>query len=182
MRADGRMAPTAGFSAPMVKETSMLRGFGLLVCIWVALSAPIAGASAEDRHAGYYYPDVTSTETYVARAKVLPQANRNMRIGFVVAQTLGQKDLGYPPRIALFAKGAEAEKLILIGLDESSMATLYRARAVLAQLTASARSTELFRNLAVEDYFTFFDLARMLGFELITISDGRSYAHQIVLE
>ena len=158
----------------------MLRTW-ILPALLVLVLQP-AVALAEDKHEGYYYPQVTSSETYVARAKVLPQADRNMRIGFVVAQTLGQKDLGYAPRLAIFAKGAQAEKLIVVGLDDTSLATLYRARAVLAQLTAIARSTELFRNLAVEDYFTFFDLARMLGFELITITDGRSYAHQIHIE
>ena len=158
----------------------MLRTWILPALLVLALQPAVA--LAEDKHEGYYYPQVTSSETYVARAKVLPQADRNMRIGFVVAQTLGQKDLGYAPRLAIFAKGAQAEKLIVVGLDDTSLATLYRARAVLAQLTAIARSTELFRNLAVEDYFTFFDLARMLGFELITITDGRSYAHQIHIE
>ena len=62
------------------------------------------------------------------------------------------------------------------------MRTLYRARGVLAQLTARARGTELFRKLAVEDFFTFFDLAWMLGFQRITVSDGLAYAHQIKLE
>ncbi|MBT7757204.1 MAG: molybdopterin-guanine dinucleotide biosynthesis protein A, partial [Rhodospirillaceae bacterium] len=45
----------------------------------------------------------------------------------------------------------------------------------------SARASALFRNLAVEDIFTFFDLARMLGFERITVSDGKTYSHRIEL-
>ena len=154
----------------------------LFAPLFVLVLAVPAQSRAEDRHAGYYYPDVTSHETYVARAQLLPQAGREMRIGFVVAQTLGQRERAYPPRFALFAKGAEAEKMIIVGLDETSFATLYRARGVLAQMTAIARSTEFFRNLAVEDYFTFFDLARMLGFEQITVSNGRDFAHQITLE
>ncbi|MDP6563900.1 MAG: molybdopterin-guanine dinucleotide biosynthesis protein A [Alphaproteobacteria bacterium] len=146
------------------------------------LCAGIGSAAAADRHAGYYYPEPTSSETYRARSQVLPNAGRDLRIGFVVAQTIGQRERNYPPRFAMFAKGEEAEKLIIVGLDAESFATLYRARAVLAQMTAAARGTELFRNLAVEDYFTFFDLARMLGFSRITVSDGKSYAHRIDLE
>lgn len=161
---------------------------------FIALSAAIAvvaglfaglatnAASAAEGHPGYYYPDVSSKEVYTARAQMLPQASREMRIGFVVAQTAGQRQLSYPPRFALFAKGGEAEKMIIVGLDEGSFSTLYRARAVLAQLTAVARGTEFFRKLAVEDYFTFFDLARMLGFRHITVSDGRTYAHRIELQ
>lgn len=140
-----------------------------------------SAASAEDRHAGYYYPPVGSEETYRARAPIMEGASREARISFTVAQTNGQRHLKYAPRFAIFAKGEEAEKLIIMGLDNASFATLYRARAVLAQLTASARGSTLFRNLAVEDLFTFFDLARMLGFTQITISDGQTYAHRIIL-
>lgn len=150
----------------------------VLACV-VGIAAPV---SAKDRHAEYYYPKVSSTEDYVARAQVLAEANRNMRIGFIVAQTLGQREAGYPPRFAIFAKGGEAAKLIIIGMGGGSFQTLYRARGVLAQLTAISRSTELFRELAVEDYFTFFDLARMLGFKQITISDGKTYAHRVNLK
>ncbi len=150
-------------------------------CLFFFLAA--GGPSlAGDRHAGYYYPPISSNETYQARASVMPSASRDLRIGFIVAQTAGQGKREYPPRYAIFAKGEEAQKMIIVGLDEHSFATLYRARAVLAQLTSSARASPLFRNLAVEDRFTFFDLARMLGFEQITVSDGKTYAHRVELQ
>jgi|TARA_B100002003_G_scaffold146842_1_gene135930 hypothetical protein len=138
-------------------------------------------AFAQDRHAGYYYPPIGSEEVYHARTPVMDNASREMRIGFVVAQTNRQQQRNYAPRFAIFAKGDEAEKLIILGLDGDSFDTLYRARAMLAQMTASARGSALFRNLAVEDLFTFFDLAKMLGFSKITVSDGKSYAHRINL-
>lgn len=156
----------------------ILRVLSFLFALGLALPALAAG---DDRHEGYYYPAISSSEDYVSRAQVMPNANRDIRIGFIVAQTVGQGKQPYPPLYAMFAKGDEAEKLIIVGLDDASFATLFRARAVLAQLTAVARSTDLFRSLAVEDYFTFFDLVRMLGFTQITISDGRSYAHRIEL-
>ncbi len=152
---------------------------GLL--LWPILIAPLT-VQAQDRHAGYYYPPINSEETFRARTPVMKDASRETRIGFTVAQTNSQQQRNYPPRYAIFAKGDAAEKLIILGLDEASFATLYRARAVLAQLTASARGSALFRNLAVEDLFTFFDLAKMLGFTQITISDGRNYAHRIDLK
>jgi len=150
----------------------------LLGAILTASSRTIAG----DRHAGYYYPLVSSQENYQARSPAMESVGRETRIGFIVAQTNGQQQLRYPPRFAIFAKGREAEKLIIVGLDEHSFATLYRARAVLAQLTASARGSALFRNMAVEDLFTFFDLAKLLGFKQITVSDGKNYAHRIDLK
>ncbi len=142
---------------------------------------PILAARAQDRHAGYYFPPIGSEEVYRARAPVLDNASREMRIGFIVAQTNDQQRRNYAPRFAIFAKGDGAEKLIIVGLDADSFATLYRARAVLAQMTASARGSTLFRNLAVEDLFTFFDLAKLLGFTQITVSDGKNYAHRIDL-
>lgn len=141
-----------------------------------------APATAADRHEGYYYPPVDSTETYRARAQTMPDASRETRLGFIIAHTAEQAGRHYAPRYALFAKGADAEKLIIIGLHDDSFASLYRARGVLAQMTARARASSLFRNLAVEDYFTFFDLAKMLGFTQITVSDGESYTHQIAIE
>lgn len=148
----------------------------LTVAIWPA------AASADDRHAGYYYPDIASEETYRARAQTMPDADREVRLGFVSAHTGEQMGRDYPPRYALFAKGQDAEKLIIVGLHDDSFDTLFRARGVLAQLTAQARTTTLFRNLAVEDFFTFFDLAKMLGFSQITVTDGDDYAHRINIE
>ena len=139
----------------------------------------VAPATGNDRHAGYYYPPITSDEVYRARSRVMDNADRAMRIGFIVAQTEAQRKRIYPPRYAIYTKGDEAKKLIIVGLDGHSFNTLYRARGVLAQLTASARASALFRNFAVEDLFTFFDLARMLGFKKITVSDGKTYSHRI---
>ncbi len=138
-------------------------------------------ASAGDRHTGYYYPEHT-TEVYKARAASLPDVDRKQRLGFVTGVTLQQLTRPYPPGTAMFAKGDEADKLIIIGLDDGRLNTLYRARAHLAQLTATARTSQVFRDYAVEDIFTFLDLCKMLGFRQVTISDGKEFAHQIRIE
>ena len=67
-------------------------------------------------------------------------------------------------------------------LEDERIDTLYRARAIFANLTAVARVMPIFRELGVQDWFTFFDLAKMLGFTQITITDGRAFAHQVILE
>ena len=72
---------------------------------------------AQDRHAGYYYPPITSEEAYRARVPIMANASREMRIGFIVAQTNGQQQRKYAPRYAIFAKGDEAEKLIDLAID-----------------------------------------------------------------
>ena len=147
----------------------------------VAFTLAAAPAAAADRHAGYYYPSPTS-ETYVSRALTLAEAGRASRIAFVTGITGEQLSRPYPPQYAVFAKGEVAEKLIIVALNDGAIASLYQARALLAQLTAVARATPLLRTLAVEDIFTFFDLAKLLGFNQITISDGQTYAHQVKLQ
>ena len=86
--------------------------------------------------------------------------------------------------------GREAAALMIDGtLDDFLIAgdaplpgTIYRARALLATLTAVARSSRLFNEFGVQEYFTFFDLAKLFGFSRITISDGASFTHQIYLK
>lgn len=141
-----------------------------------------ANEPGRDRHIGYYYGTLTSKETYVARATPSPDANRAHRVAFVTGLEVEVAKRGHPIPYAIFAKGAEAQKLIIVALMDGPMDTLFRARGVLANLTAQARLTPLLRENNVSDWFTFFDLARVLGFEQITVSDGKSWTHQITLE
>ena len=153
---------------------------GAAVAAVFLLTSPTA--SADDRHAGYYYPGPASTETYKARARTLEGADRTQRIAFVTGVTLEQRARPHPPVLAMFAKGDEAEKLIIVGLVDGRMNTIYRARAVLAMMTATARTTPIFQEYRVEEIFTFLDLCKMLGFKQVTISDGKLFAHQILIE
>jgi hypothetical protein len=154
----------------------------VVVVAVVLLVAGSAAAVAQDRHAGYYYPEPESTEVYKARARAIPDASRKARVAFVTGITNEQNKAPYPPQAAIFAKGAEAEKLIIVALEDGRIDTIYRARAIFAQMTAVARLLPIFSQLGVEDYFTFFDLAKMMGFEQITISNGREFAHQVIIE
>lgn len=153
-----------------------------LAALVIATAFAFAPARAEDRHAGYYYPAPKTQETYVARAKTFPEADRKRRLGFVTAMTAQMMSNPYPPPFAIFAKGDDAEKLIIVGLYNDSYNTLYRMRALLAMLTAGARTTPFFNEMGVEDFFTFFDLLKLLGYKQITISDGRTFAHRVIIQ
>ena len=156
---------------------------GRLAGITVAIYALTAVAAfADDRHAGYYYPDPATTETYKARARTLAGADRLQRLAFITGVALKQRERPHPPVLAMFAKGDEAEKLIIVGLVDGRLDTIYRARAVLAMMTATARATPIFQEYQVEEIFTFLDLCKMLGFKQVTISNGKDFAHQILIE
>ena len=141
-----------------------------------------AASAGKPGHEGYYYPAITSKETYVARARRNEEIKRDNRIRFVTELTALQSRAAYAPQYAVFAKGSDGQKLIIVALNDEVFGSLYRARGVLAQLTAFSRRTPFFVENSVDDIFTFFDLLRYLGFERLTISDGKTFSHQVDFE
>jgi hypothetical protein len=164
------MASTFGMRSTM---------FGLLLALATALPAL---AQEDDRHAGYYYPEPQTSETYTARVTTLPDSDRNRRIAFVTGLTKQMLAGQYEPSYAVFAKGDEAEKLIIVGLVDGPLDTVYRARALLAQLTAVARLTPFFQQNTMAEQATFLDLLKLLGYTQLTVSDGDQFTHQITIE
>lgn len=162
-------APSAGATAAPSSEGT-------------AASPEVVAAAKKDRHAGYYYPKEVTVEEYVARAKKLPNMDRKARIEFTNQLNLQVLGKPYPPPFVLYAKGDAAEKAILVATTDDFVGTLYRMRAFLALMTTLARQTDLFKEYGVDDLFTFFDQLRLLGFDQITVSDGKSYAHQVKLK
>ncbi|MGI9508073.1 MAG: hypothetical protein ACR2QJ_01835 [Geminicoccaceae bacterium] len=151
----------------------------LIAFLMVALT--FETAKADDRHAGYYYPEPESREIYRSEIPSLPGTNQQRRIGFVVNLSSNLLDKAYAPPFAMFAKGARGEKMLIVALQDGVLDTLYRARAHLANLTSIARSMPIFRQLGPAK-LNFFDLLKMLGFEQITISDGDAFAHQVQVQ
>ncbi len=145
-------------------------------------SPDAVAAAKKDRHAGYYYPKEVTVEEYVARAKKLPNMDRKARIEFTNQLNLQVLAKPYPPPFVLYSKGDEAEKAILVATADDFVGTLYRMRAFLALMTTLARQTDLFKEYGVDDLFTFFDQLKLLGFEQLTVSDGKTYAHQVKLK
>jgi hypothetical protein len=160
---------------------SGLKGLALAALV-VLLPALTVRAQESDSHAGYYYPEPQSVETYEARVETLPDSNRRRRIAFVTGVTAQLLAGRYAPPYAIFAKGEEAEKMIIVALADGEMDTLYRARGVLANLTSMSRVTAFFREHTIAENATFFDLLKLLGFEQLTISDGDSFAHRVYIK
>ena len=69
------------FAGPVGRRAAVL-------AITAGLAGALAsGASAEDRHIGYYYPAPASSEVYQARVEPMPDSDRQRRVGFVTVLT-----------------------------------------------------------------------------------------------
>ncbi|HEY1384108.1 MAG TPA: molybdopterin-guanine dinucleotide biosynthesis protein A [Dongiaceae bacterium] len=141
-----------------------------------------AEADEGNHHEGYYYPKPTSVEHYPARVYTLPESDHVRRQAFVIGLTKQLVTGQYAPSYAIFCKGDDSQKLIIVALADGQLNTIYRARALLATFTAVARSTAFFQQHTQPDTSTFLDLLKLLGFTQVTISDGRAFAHQIVID
>jgi hypothetical protein len=174
-----RNGPASG----MVLHGRMLLWAGLVAAMMAGLCAAAraddAANASDDSHADYYYPTPQTNETYYARVQTLMESDRGRRIGFVTGLTKQLLSQRYDPGYAIFAKGDDADKLIIVALEAGRFDTIYRARALLANLTAVARLTPFFQQYTLADQATFLDLMKLLGFSQVTISDGDKFAHQI---
>jgi len=150
----------------------------------LAQSGPPATESTDavDRDANYYYPAPQTHESYRSIATMLADSTRERRIGFVTGMTQEMLNNHFAPQFIMFAKGDEANRLIIVSITDGAYDTLYRARALFAMLSAIARLTPYFRENAVSAIYNFFDLCKLLGFTQVTWSDGKTLAHQIKIE
>ena len=65
---------------------------------------------------------------------------------------------------AVFAKGEKADKMIIVGMQQGELNTVYRMRALLANMTTMSRLSPFFQERTVAEDATFFDLLKLLGF------------------
>ena len=98
---------------------------------------------------------------------------------FVNVLTTAQLEAPESPRFVFFAKGEDAATLILTGLDDDVFSTVYRARAILAQLTVSVRRGGFFRQEELQYVATFYDLLQLMQFDELLITDGETWTHRV---
>lgn len=156
------------------------RKFGWIVFLGMACAMSLTmAADAKDRYIGYYYPTPDEIETYCARVPPLPDMDKRRRVGFVIGIKEGMSNKPYDSAYSVFVKGGESTKLIIVAKTDGYLGTIYRVRALLADLTNSARTTPIFEESGAPENLTFLDLLTLLGFESVTVSDGDIFTHQI---
>jgi len=146
-----------------------------------AATAP-ATPPGEDRYVGYYYPKPTSTEVFESAMKTIPSMDRAQRIQFVTVVSQGTIQSAYRVPYAVFAKGEKGDKMIIVGLQSGELNTIYRMRALLANMTTMSRLSPFFQEKTVAEDATFFDLLKLLGFQSLTITDGEKITHQVTIK
>jgi hypothetical protein len=147
-----------------------------------APAAKPAAAATEDKYVGYYYPKPSSTEVYESAMQTIAGVDRAQRIQFVTVVSQGTIQSSYRVPYAVFAKGEKADKLIIVGLAPSEFGTIYRMRALLANMTTMSRMSPFFQERTVAEDATFFDLLKLLGFTSVTITDGDKLTHQVTIK
>jgi hypothetical protein len=176
----------------------MMKKFG--ACLVLALTAAAMSASAqtakpaaatkpaaaaptgEDRYVGYYYPKPTSTETFESTMQTIAGAERAQRIQFVTVVSQGTIQSAYRVPYAVFAKGEKADRMIIVGMQQGELNTVYRMRALLANMTTMSRLSPFFQERTVAEDATFFDLLKLLGFREVTVTDGEKVTHQVTIK
>jgi len=145
-------------------------------------AATPATSSPDERYVGYYYPKPTSTETFTSQMQTIGGVDRQARIQFVTVVSQGTLQAAYRVPYAVFAKGDKADHLIIVGLRSGELDTIYRIRALLANMTTMSRTSPFFQEHTVAEDATFFDLLKILGFADVTVSDGEKIAHQVTIK
>ena len=149
-----------------------------------AATAPAAApkAAGEDRYIGYYYPKPTATETFESSMQTIAGAERAQRVQFVTVVSQGTIQSAYRVPYAVFAKGEKADRLIIVGMQQGELNTIYRMRALLANMTTMSRLSPFFQERTVAEDATFFDLLKLLGFREVTITDGEKTTLQVTIK
>ena len=148
-----------------------------------AAAKPAAATSnGEDRYVGYYYPKPTSTEVFESSMQTIQGAERAQRIQFVTVVSPGTIQAAYRVPYAVFAKGEKADRMIIVGMQQGELNTIYRMRALLANMTTMSRLSPFFQERTVAEDATFFDLLKLLGFRELVITDGEKLTHQVTIK
>lgn len=143
-------------------------------------SGPLDAARAgDDKYVDYYYPPVTSEETFRRVLAEGKDAGQEVRVNFVTAMTKAQLAAPESPRFVIFEKGAGSENLIIVALDDEVFRTIFRARALLAQMTSNMRGTDFFRKQNLHLEGTLYDMLQVMGFSTLVVSDGATWAHRV---
>ncbi|WGI20633.1 hypothetical protein [Amylibacter sp. IMCC11727] len=157
----------------------MMKPLSFVCAVMMALPNVTA---ADDTSVGYYYPEITSQESFDRVLGLEFTASAELRSRFITTLTKSRFESPANPNYVVFAKGSNAQKLIIVALEDEVFDTIYRARAVLAQLTANLRAGLFKDDEKLRVAGTFYDLLQIMEFETLVITDGKTWSHKVYFE
>lgn len=158
----------------------MIGALGACETVPSATEAAVAEAPLIDAAtgAGIYFPPPTSFESPQVRFAQMGGVGANQRQLFVDQVNVAATNTGRSVPVVAQAVGSENHTLVLIYLTAENDMTPYLARGILARLTSIARFAPAIAEMGLTAEFDIYNMAAVMGFERIVVSDGRSFAHQ----
>lgn len=147
----------------------------------VDTSAPVIAAPDETTGAGTFYPPATSFETPDIRFPQMAGVGPQQRQYFIDQVNLAGSTPGRTVPIVAQAVGVERQTLVFTDLDAEAPMTPYIARGILARLTSITRAAPTIAELGLSGEFDIYNMAAVLGFKRVIVTDGRDFAHEATL-
>ncbi len=136
--------------------------------------------TAATSDAGYYYSGISSSEPVSTIANP-SGAGKEERAAVLSRLAILQRARGSGD-FYILAEGDALETMIISARPGSRLNSKYQARALMGDITAVARNGKLFQEYGVQTEATFFDMAKIWGFESIIVTNGENFAHQFLIQ
>ena len=129
-----------------------------------------------------FYPTPKVIENYKSRRRVLTSTQNKTRIAFVnnILRAFIHRDA--KERVFVFAKGKNAENMIIMDSVNGNLNTIFKVRAFIEVLPVLLRNSPIYRKFKNSEIPPFLDLAKMNGFKTITFTDGDKYSFRFILK
>lgn len=158
----------------LVVSLGALAGCATMPTAWKSETTAVDNITGE----GMYYPQVSSVETPDIRFGSMAGVGPRERQFFVDQVNLAASTPGRSFPIVAQAVGEDRETLVFVHLDTESPMTPYLARGILARMTSITRSAPAITEMGLSSEFDVYNMAAMLGFSRVLVTDGRDFAHQ----
>ena len=127
---------------------------------------------------GLFFPPVTSSETPEIRFGAVAEIGAPQRQRFADQINLVTTGAERPIPLVAQAVGTEATTLVLLNLEPEAYLTPYIARAMLARMTSLTRAIPAVAEMGIDEAFDIYNLAAVMGFDAIIVTDGRDFSHE----
>lgn len=141
---------------------------------------PALPASAIDEATGVgrYYPPASSVETPNILFERMEGVGPQQRQSFADQINLAASAPGRTVPIVVQAVGADKQTLVFLYIGAEGPMTPYLARGILARLTSITRAAPAIAEMGLSSEFDVYNMAAVLGFSRVIVTDGRDFAHQ----